>query len=416
MKKLVMVALVLALMCSSSGCSTTTIGRANVDKAKTGEAKVGEGKVGEGKRAIGSRGKRFSVSRLKAGAYPAVAVGTSGRQLSSAPQPAKTALHQAVRRLGGGRLAIVDDSLVSDDIATATTAGSVELSWKPESPAYTYAVLRDERRLGLVRGSSGYFRDASVEPGRSYAYRVTPVSSPQAERSWGTAVHVPSPAAAASSGDALERSVAQDARAALANPTTTLTWVAFIRQARIRGPWVPHACRYGARYNYGGDNHGFDWRSSRYRSVINALVNWDTRTVAAYPSVRPTHVYRRSTGKLVAVKTASAKFLKARAVGGGDGYVYIAMVHHASNPFCRLGAIDGAINIKISRSGTWEIRSGLAHRMPDHYIFIYHAGHVTDVWKARALSTWCLTGDWHCDASYLTGYRGSYSRRTSGRL
>lgn len=410
MKKLVMVAVVLALMCSSSGCSTSTIGRANVDKAKTGEAKVGEGK-----RAIGSRGKRFSVSRLKAGAYPTVPGATSGRQLSSALQPAKTALHQAVRRLSGGRLAIVDDSLVSDDIATATTAGSVELSWKPESPAYTYAVLRDERRLGLVRGSSGYFRDDSVEPGRSYAYRVTPVSSPQAERSWGTAVHVPSPAAAASSGDALERSVSQDVRASLANPTTTLTWVAFIRQARVRGPWVPHACRYGARYNYGGDNHGFDWRSSRYRSVINALINWDTRTVSAYPSVRPTHVYRRSTGKLVAVKTASTKALKAKAVGGGDGYVYIAMVHHAKNPFCPAGAISGSINIKISRSGTWEIRSGSAHRMPDHYIFIYHAGHVTGVWKARALSMWCLAGDWRCDASYLTGYLGSYAWRTPGR-
>lgn len=194
--------------------------------------------------------------------------------------------------------------------------------------------------------------------------------------------------------------------------TTTLSWVTFIPQAKIDAPLV--GCSYGRGYQFGGDNHSaYDWTSSRYRTALHAVVAWKAKTVSGGASISASHVYRKSTGKLVATRTASSKDMSVRLLGFGSDYVDIRMVTHASNPFCSgllgfKGAIDGAISIRLYKDGYWQIRSGNHRRMPNHYIYIYNSGRVTDVYKARYDSAGCLIGQATCPLENLTGFTGTF--------
>ena len=309
--------------------------------------------------------------------------------------------------------AIVDESIADAGFATATTARSVQLSWIPKSASTTYKVARDGRVIGRVEGTSGYFNDTKVTPNHSYDYIVTPERGSSAQQSWGTHVSVPGLGSPSGSRLAALRSTAhkQLARIVTGN-TTTLTWVAFIPQRYVKAPPKP-ACDYGGKYEFGGDGHGFDWTSDEYRVALNALINWKAPTTAtavtSYPSVQATHVYKTSTGKLVAQKTASSSGLKAKYAGHGSSDIEVAMQVHAANPFCNAGSIDGGATIKISQNGSWSIISGSVKPMPDHLIYLYNNGHETTVWTGTAKSDWCLGGEGICGNYNLTGYTGAFN-------
>ena len=143
------------------------------------------------------------------------------------------------------------------------------------------------------------------------------------------------------------------------------------------------------------------------------MIGWRAKKVTGYVAVSSSHVYKKSTGKLIATKTASAKDMNVRALGFGSKYVDVRIVTHASNPFCKgilgeKGGIDGAISIRLYKDGDWEIRSGNHRRMPNHYIYIYNNGRVTDVYKSKYESAGCLVGQATCPLANLTGFTGTF--------
>jgi hypothetical protein len=315
-----------------------------------------------------------------------------------------------VIRLADGQAALVDRSMASEGIATATTPDAVDLEWEPSPNASGYVVLRDGVRLATLATGTDHFLDETVEEGHTYKYVVAPAAVVPHTRNhpvWGMGVTVPKVRATETVDDALVRSATHQAIAQSAASTTTLTWLAFIPEARISAPSV--GCDYGSSYEFGGDNHGFDWTTSKYRTVANAVVTWSTKAVAGYVGVHTTHVYRKSTGALVAQKTASSADMESRKLGSGSGYVDIRMVNHAKNPFCSGGAIDGAMTMHLTSGGNWEIRSGNFRRMPNHHIYIYNGGSVTNILKVKEQSPWCLVGAAACDLYDMTGLYGSYS-------
>lgn len=85
------------------------------------------------------------------------------------------------------------------------------------------------------------------------------------------------------------------------------------------------------------------------------------------------------------------------------------MVNHAANPFCSIGAIDGAISMKVTQGGNWSIFSGNHRQMPNHHIYIYNGGIVTDVHRRDYANALCLIGSAECPLVNLTGYSGTYS-------
>lgn len=350
-----------------------------------------------------ARGDGFSLRSLQAGEYPAVSTGRAAHA-----SPSEVAKTVRVLRIKDSKPALVDSSLANAGMATATTGNAVELSWRA-APGTRYLVVRSGRSLGQVKAvsSEGYFRDASMKPGAAYQYVVAPADGSTAEQSWSVNVTVPKWASEQTEAAALQHQSQRQIAAARAAATTTVTWDAFIAQARVSAP--RGGCSYGSAYEFGGDNRSFDWRSDRYRTSASAVITWRTKSVAGFVSVRPTKVYRKSTGKFVAKKTASSRNMVARKSGSGTGYVTLRLVNHAANPYCRVGAIDGAISIQITKSGNWAIRSGNHRRMPHHHIYIYNGGRVSTVYKRKAQNVMCLVGAAVCDLSNLTGYTGTYN-------
>ncbi|MGO4256937.1 hypothetical protein [Marmoricola sp. RAF53] len=209
----------------------------------------------------------------------------------------------------------------------------------------------------------------------------------------------------------------------VAGTTTTVSYVTFIPQSRIDAPVIGSkpACDYGKGYQFGGDGHSaFDWRSPSYRTALHATINWHDKKVVGNRSVEATRVYRKSSGRLVTQKTATSKYMTAKALGwgsrAGSAYVDIRMVTQATNPFCQgilgvKGAINGALTIRLYKNGWWEIRSGSYRRMPNTYIYIYNRGQVSDVVKGKYSSPLCLigmSGAWDCEEVKLSGFTGEF--------
>lgn len=359
----------------------------------------------------------------------------SVRQLSTYPTLPDARLKRTAQRLSAHRVnsvgiglslrdvpetgpAIIDESVADSGFATATTAHSVELSWVPTTAATVYEVVRNGHVIGRVSGTTGYFDDTTVSPNRAYEYRVTPERGSSAQQSWGTRISVPA-AATSSAGrlSALRKASMQQAAAIVTGATTTPTWVAFIPEQFVQMPPKPDPsvnfpCDYGSAYEFGGDNHGFNWQSSNYRVALSAVINWNAATtaqlVSSYPSVHASHVYKKSTGALVETKTASASGLVARYAGNGPYNVEVSMQLDAANPFCHYGEIDGGLTIMISETGSWSIISGSVKPMPDHLIYLYNNGHETEVWRGQEVSEICLMGEAACGSYTLTG-TGTFS-------
>ncbi|MDN3297613.1 hypothetical protein QWM81_26965 [Streptomyces ficellus] len=296
-------------------------------------------------------------------------------------------------------------------ITVAYGASFVDLSWKPYKADARYVVVRDGVQVASLEAGVAAFRDVQVKPGADYDYQVAPVLPEEGHpdaRLWGVKASVP----ASASLTGLRKEAASRAAAAAVARTTTLSWVTFIPQAKVAAPAA--GCDYGSNYAFGGDNRtAFDWKSSRYRTAAHATVTWSSKAVTGNVSVRSTTVYDKRNGRKVATKTASAKDMTVKKLGSGSNYVDVRMVTHATNPFCRglggvKGAIDGAMTMQLTTSGNYTIRSGKHRLMPNHHIYIYDGGQVTNVYTRSYSSVSCLIGSITCPEADLTGYRGSF--------
>lgn len=349
----------------------------------------------------------FSISALAGDGTEDV----SGVSARSAAGRAMAAQGLGVVRSASGASAVVDRSMAHQGITAAYGSSFVDLSWEAYAPQARYVVVRDGVRVADLDAGVTSFRDTQVEPGTDHDYRVLPVLPEKGEpdaRTWGMKVSLP---ASDSLTDMRREAVAQ-ATAAAAAKTTTLSWITFIPQAKIDAPKT--GCDYGSGYQFGGDNRtAFDWKSSRYRTALHANITWSTKKVAGHSSIGATKAYKKSTGKLVATKTASNKDMVAKKLGSGGNYVDLRMVTHATNPFCKglggvKGAINGAITIQLTQSGNWTIRSGKHRLMPNHHIYIYNGGKVTNVYTRKYANVACLIGSIACQEADLTGYRGKF--------
>ncbi len=238
-----------------------------------------------------------------------------------------------------------------------------------------------------------------MTPGARHHYVVAPVDgSSSSAKSRGYVVQTPD------AGFSTENAVAETSRVASAlavAPTTTVTWQTFIPQARVDAPGFP--CSYGSGYQFGGDNHAYDWRASSYRTAVNTVITWSTRSVASYVSIGTTHVYRKSDGKLVAQRTASGANSYGKKLGSGTGYVDVRLVTHAGNPFCTLNAIDGAFSLHLTTSSSYAFISGSHRRAPNHLVYIYNGGEVLYIYKRDNAGFNCLAGSMLCPLAYFTG-------------
>ncbi|WP_372408709.1 hypothetical protein [Streptomyces luteireticuli] len=321
----------------------------------------------------------------------------------------------SVRVSPSGQTAVVDSSMVDDGALSATSPSFVDLAWKSYSKNARYTVVREGTPVAELKAGSSSFRDTHVVPGAKYQYRIIPelVGDHSQARTFGLQVTVPTTAKGESDLTAMRASVAARGKAAAAASTTTLTWTTFIPEARLAAPTVggKAVCTYGKGYTFGGDNRGFDWKNSRYRTSVSATIKWSNKSVEGNTSIGATHVYDKN-GKLVAKKTASNESF-ARKLGNGSNYIDMRLSTQARNPFCgsmTMGnAISGAMQFRVYSNGDWQIRSGVHRLMPNHYMYIYNGGRVTDVYKRKYASPFCLVGSAGCEPADLTGYTGHYN-------
>ena len=321
----------------------------------------------------------------------------------------------SVMRTGSGQTAVVDRSMADQGITAAAGTNFVDLSWQGYSNQARYLVTRDGKDVAALAPGVTAFHDTRVTPGSTYRYSITPAqtqaTNPQT-RAWGMQVAIPSIAKNQDTTTALRSQAADRTAAAKAAKTTTLTWVTFIPENRIDAP--PTGCDYGKGYQFAGDNRsGFDWKNPNYRTSLNAVINWSDKSVQGYKHVGTSHVYRKSTGRLIAAKTAGDKDMVARKLGSDRDSVDVRMVTHATNPFCKglggvKGAIDGAFTMHLTTSGNYSITSGTLRLMPNHYIYIYNGGKVTNVYTSKYANPLCLVGSATCEEAQLGSLYGKF--------
>lgn len=314
----------------------------------------------------------------------------------------------AITKVQGGKLALVDRSMLEQGIVTEATTSAVKLSWDSYGRSARYIVTRDGKQLASLAPGVSSFQDTSVSKGASHRYGVVPILQHAIEskaRTFSMLVQTPSTSHVGASGTkALARQASSRANIAAASASTTLTWTSFIATARIDAP--PTGCKYNSGYAYGGDNHGFDWRTSSNRTTLNAVITWSSKSVASYRSIGTTHVYRKSDGALIASATAPSSGLVASRLGYDSSSVDVRMVTRASNPFCTASAIDGAFTMHLTRAGNWSINNGNHRVMPSHYVYIYDGGQVHEVYRRSAGSPFCLSGA--CAVASFVGLYGTF--------
>ncbi|MEV4877475.1 hypothetical protein [Streptomyces cyaneofuscatus] len=355
-------------------------------------------------------GPAFAVSQLSATSYGGLK-DVTGFAADSTQGKALDAQGLGVARAASGETAVVDTSSADEGITAAAGQGFVELSWKAYAENAQYVIVRDGKEIARPGAGTQSFRDTAVKPGAQYDYQVIPLlpeGGHAGAKTWGMNVSVPASGSLAG----LRGQAVQQAKAAAAAKTTTLSWVAFLPFKKVDAPGA--GCDYKKGYQYGGDGRSkFDWKSDKYRAALHATVTWSNKKVVGNKSVKPTHVYKKSTGKKVATKTATDKHMTAKKLGSGKNSVDIRFVMHAANPFCKglggvKGAISGAATINMTKSGNWTIRSGKHRLMPNHHIYIYNGGKVTNVYTRKYVGLPCLIGSVLCQEADLTGRYGKF--------
>ncbi|MGQ0625745.1 MAG: hypothetical protein ACT4PP_14000 [Sporichthyaceae bacterium] len=359
--------------------------------------------------AVDSSAAEFDLKALTSGKYREIQspIGQLG-------VPAVDAQGLQLLYTSGKQVVLADTSLYGSGVVSAVSTRSINLSWKLQDDVLGYSVYRDDTKIADLESGVSKFRDSSTEAGMSHRYIVAPVvdaNSAVTRRVWSMIATKPRKTPRESDIDALMRQAATQTRLAAAASTTTLSWISFIPQARIDVPSSVGGslCTYGdGKHQFGGDNRGFNWSQSGHRTATHATITWSNKSVVGNISVSPTNVYRKSDGRLIATRQASASRMQAFKQGGSGDRVDIRMVHKASNPFCNVGSIDGAASFEITQSGNYTIRSGSHRQMPNHMIYIFNGGRVTYVHQIVAKGPACLVGG-ACEVYHLNGIRGSYS-------
>ncbi len=223
----------------------------------------------------------------------------------------------------------------------------------------------------------------------------------QAE-SWGYEIRTPSSSFAAN-----PVAEAEVVYGTLASNITNVVWKTFIPTARVDGNLLMSlTCTYGAGYQYGGDNHGFTWYAASNRTFVQASVNWATKAVTSMKDVAATHVYN-SAGTNIAVGLANDSGMSAKKSSSGSNFVDVRLVTHASNPYCKLGAIDDAFSMHLTDTGSWSFISGNHRPVPNHMVYIdadpVSGNRVSMVYTSTNAGFHCLAGTSMCPLMNFTG-------------
>lgn len=205
---------------------------------------------------------------------------------------------------------------------------------------------------------------------------------------------------------------ALNARAAANYSMATLRYRTFIPQAKINAPpvGVPGVgCSYKSGYQFGGDNRGFSVSGGSARTSMSAYIRFDGRgLIGSAKQMGATTVYKKSTGKQVAKKTASTKDMFIKELGVDKAGVDLRVSVKAGNPFCKGNSIQGAFTITINKNGTYRIISGSHRLMPNHEVYLTS---VTGGWKTvyqrKYRDATCLVS-LACPQGSMTGYYGNY--------
>lgn len=182
----------------------------------------------------------------------------------------------------------------------------------------------------------------------------------------------------------------------------------FIPQNRIDAPRV--GCSYGNGYAFGGDNRSYSASSSKARTKLVANIRFDKndpRLIGSSRKIGATTVYKKSTGKLVATKTASGSRVTVKEMALSDSQkVDLRFSIHAGNPFCSAGAISGAFTMTLYKDGRYVIRSGAHRQMPNWEVYAgWIGGNPTTVYRRGYASAACLVA-MVCSEAQMGGYSG----------
>lgn len=350
---------------------------------------------------------RFTLSTLQAAIEAPGAPGAS-----RAGTPAVSELDDDIVVMTvEGQDAVVDRSLADHDdpgnrALTAAAPGFVDLSWSPLAGVSQYEIRRDG--AVLVTTAATAVRDVGITPGRRYFYTVQPVLDEGVDaeaRAWGLTVRVPLARQADVAGlqDAASTAVA----AAASYTTSAVQYQTFITQAKLDAP--PAGCAYGSGYQFGGDGRGYGASRSPYRTKLQGTINW-TRSAAltSFKGIGATTVYRKSTGALVATKTASTADMSVSKMAlSTSSSVDLRFSQKASNPFCSFNSIQGAFTITVTRSGNYVLSSGSHRQMPNHEVYVQNGSAWTTVYQRAAASPFCLVAN-ACPTAQMGPRQGTY--------
>lgn len=313
--------------------------------------------------------------------------------------------------LPGEAPAVLDTGLASKgDSLIAATSKYVDLSWK-STRNRTYTIVKDGKVIGATEGSS--FRDSQVTQGSTVEYQIYTETSSNGTLAKdeatvrGFEVKVPK-----ANADLAAEAATLNARAAVNYSMASLRYRTFIPQAKIDAPSVGApgiSCSYKSGYQFGGDNRGFKSEGGTSRTDQTANIRFNgAGLIGSSKSMGATTVYKKSTGKQVAKKTASTKDMSIKQLGKDSAGVDLRVSVKAGNPFCTGNSIQGAFTITINKNATYRIVSGSHRLMPNHEVYLTS---VTGGWKKayqrKYLHATCLVA-WACPEGSMTGYYGSY--------
>ncbi|MCA0337877.1 MAG: hypothetical protein LCH66_13615 [Actinobacteria bacterium] len=343
-------------------------------------------------------GNEFGLEKVRAGMVHREAPTGKPQEIA-----ARSAHGLSVATSASGESAIIDESLLDYGAVSATGADFVELDWKDIGGATGYTVRRDGNVLATLPAGTSSYRDSAVKRGADYRYQIDSIvegagSDQDAGKAWGFRVRIPSKKDL----NSLQTTAGAQALAAGTAATSTVSWVTFIPNYRVDAPGYP--CEYGSGYQFGGDNRTYNWASSSYRTAVHATVTWSTKNVTGNVAIGTTRVYNKATGALVASRTASAANTYARKLASGTNYVDVRLVTHAGNPFCgTITAIDGGLSMHLTQAGNYAVISGSHRRAPNHHVYIYDGGGVTDVYRRDNAGFVCLAGSAMCELANFYG-------------
>lgn len=368
-------------------------------------------------------GPDFSISAIRSGRAEIEAASVSANapaDTTNSQQTSRTGTTGQTARTGrivrnadvgmymvrnGGVRGVANLSLLTKDATPSAIAVSykdgVALSWDANAAA-SYALFRDGQHLVTVTGGS--FLDTSAPVGSQLSYQISAITQGDTfAASYGVTIVR---SAEGREGDAL----AAATLAAASRTNANVVWRAFIRQAYIDSPGTA-ICDYSASYKFGGDNRGFSASGSTYRTLMQGTAYWNASgTLSSSVNVHPTKVYLKSTGALIATKTASSSGMMVQRLAQSTATrVEMYFTLHASNPFCMKlpNAIEGYLRIAVTQTGSYAVLTGKHLQMPAHEIYIYdNLSNPKTVYTRSELSAVCLQ-KLACDPATITG-SGSY--------